>query len=1197
MYLKKLKMVGFKSFAHTTEVLFDKGITCIVGPNGCGKSNISDCIRWVLGEQSAKSLRGSKMQDIIFNGADSKKALSMAEVAITFDNADRRLGIDFDEVTVMRRVFRSGESEYYINKTLCRLKDIHELFYDTGVGTDAYSSLEQGKIDLIVSSKPEDRKEVFEEAAGITKYKNKKKEALRRLEYTESNLVRLDDIIKEVRRQINSVNRQAAKARKYKDSFDRLKELDIKHSFYQYEKFTGELEKLNAQKIHQEDKETLLSEQIEQAESELVSFRETFNTIDSELSEVHKRHIELERDINTVENSIKYNSEKLASISETEKRWQESIGVIKHKVEEYKQELEACESEIAEVSSQKEKIEESLNNQEQTSNGLNCEISDKLTLLQEKKNIVFDTINQESKIKNELTELRIEHGNLQHLGEKLKKDAGNVENEIKDLEDKAGEMETELVKHRNELETYIRTLEAQKAILVEEKEQIETILQDIGQKQSKHSSKNSQRDVLLELKNNYEGFFNGVRALMLKRQEDDKLRDEIEGVVADVIEVESDFELAMEVVAGSRVQNLIMKSDRSISYAVSFLKKNNLGRATFLALNMIRSRNLHVSDNIMRRQGVLGYSTDFIKCDKKYQHIVDYVFGNSIVVEDIDTAIDLSKQEKINCNIVTLQGELVNPSGAVTGGSMRKNGSGLLGRETQIKELDKEIKVLEKEINDLLDTREALLVSISDREKAISLEDNKKHQLEIQIASADNNLKKTIEQVQEKQRIQQLHAAEIEEIEKKIQNSAKEMSEINEDLASQTSATDELKAMIAALEEEIKAKEHEKENFGNRLTNLKIEFNAIQEKENNISLKRSHLLSRLEEQQSMLEDKNLDLDRFEKQKTEINSSAGDSEQRIEILRKEKNSIMEKLEGTKAEKSKISSDLISRENIVREKRDVLVGVQKELRDAEVKINQLTLKEENVLSKMNEEYGIDITSLVDSEERIYEANTDWVEVENEVLTLRKKLSEIGPVNLMAIEEHDELQERYDHLSKQQTDLVNAKNDLLSIINKINATTKDLLQESFCKIRENFREIFVMLFGGGKADLYLTDEKNILEAGIEIIAKPPGKKPQHISLLSGGERSMVAVALLFSIYKEKPSPFCLLDEIDAALDEANIHRFVKLLKMYTEKSQFIVITHNKKTIGAGDALYGVTMEQAGISKLVSVRFKDKKEDQVTI
>lgn len=1197
MYLKKLKMVGFKSFAHPTEVVFDKGITCIVGPNGCGKSNISDCIRWVLGEQSAKSLRGSKMQDIIFNGADSKKALSMAEVAITFDNLDRRLGIDFDEVTIMRRVFRSGESEYYINKTLCRLKDIQELFYDTGVGTDAYSSLEQGKIDLIVSSKPEDRKEVFEEAAGITKFKNKKKEALRRLEYTESNLVRLDDIIQEVKRQINSVNRQAAKARKYKDSFDRLKDLDIKYSFYQYEHLSGDLEKLNAKKIHHEDKETLFSEQIETAEAELISFRENFSSIDNALSEVHKRHIELERDINTVEHSIAYNTEKLTNISETEKKWQESIGVIKHKLQEYKEELVVCEAEITGISEQKNQLDETLRKQEETTTTINCEISDKAVLLQEKKNIVFDTISQESKIKNELTELRIEHGNLTHLVGKLKQETQSIESEIKELDQKSQEATDTLSIYRNDLESYVKVLAEQKSLLLNEKDEVNQVAKIIGESQSKYSSKSSQRDVLLELKNNYEGFFNGVRALMLKRQEDDRLRDEIEGVVADVIEVQSDFELAMEVVAGSRVQNLIMKSDSAISYAVAFLKKNNLGRATFLALNMIKARSNQVSDRVLDRVGVLGYSTDFIKCDQRYQQIVDYVFGNSIVVDDIKTAIALSKEEKITCNIVTLQGELVNPSGAVTGGSMNKSGSGLLGRETQIKELEKELKILEKDIHSLLDKREALLGSISNREKSIEMEENKKHQLEILIASTDNNLKKTIEAADEKKRIQQLRSAEITEVENKVASSEKQMSEINEDLVSQTSATDELKEMIAQLEEEIKAKEHEKENFGNRLTNLKIDFNSIQEKENNIALRRSHILSRIEEQEALLEDKNMDLERFERQKTEINSSAGDSQQRIDILKAEKETILKQLEGTKEQKDQISADLISREKTLREKRDIISVVQKELRDCEVKINQLTLKEENVLGKMNEEYGIDIAALLDKEEKVYEANTDWIEVENEILTLRKKLSAIGPVNLMAIEEHDELQERYDHLSKQQSDLVNAKNDLLAIINKINATTKDLLQESFCKIRENFREIFVMLFGGGKADLYLTDEKNILEAGIEIIAKPPGKKPQHISLLSGGERSMVAVALLFSIYKEKPSPFCLLDEIDAALDEANIHRFVKLLKLYTGKSQFIVITHNKKTIGAGDALYGVTMEQAGISKLVSVRFNDKKEDQVTV
>ncbi|MFA5142715.1 MAG: chromosome segregation protein SMC [Candidatus Omnitrophota bacterium] len=1139
-------------------------------------SNIADSIRWVLGEQSAKSLRASNMQDVIFNGTDTKEPINFAEVSLTFTNEKRLLPIDYDEVTISRRVFRSGDTEYLLNKTPVRLKDISELLMGTGIGTESYSIIEQGKMDLILSSRPEDRRFVFEEASGITKYKSKKKEALRKLEQTEQNLLRINDIILEVKRQISSIERQARKAERYKVDFDRLKDMEIKLSFAEYKDLK------TAEMTHAVENNDSKAREKE-LDIEITGITATISGYRSSLDEVNLKMFELKDRYKAMSGSLDMNGQKI-SIDK------ERIGEAITLQEGLRKEIESAAEKIKSARALVEKAREDLRvvttlrsdkqrltrEKEIRLNNTSREIEEtekKVTLCKVQ---LVDFLARETRIKNDLIKISADMQNRRVRERRLHVEKETVVQELGTVESALNEVLNEFNKIDASVSSIRTVLEEKKKNEDSAVSEMKSLEAAIAKEENRRAALRSKIEMLEENIKTYEGFNRGVKGLLAKSG--GKVQ-----VLADVINVARGYEEAVNTFLGDDAQIIIAERDDDITQMLGYLKENNLGRASFVSLETLeRVKGRRVNGN--GRGNTLTPLKDFVKADAKYGPVIDHFFGNVFLAESIETCMK-NFDGAAAATVVTRAGALFD-NGRVSGGSISESGDMLLiGRRSRLDDLKTEFTAVEENISSLKISRDdkesaarALEGEIASIEERLHSEEMVLSNIKVKRDAQEENKKKLEDELAILESEFDEAEQTIGELTAKGESLNAELNDLEREKVSSQAFVDESHNLIAG-------KRHDREAVTLEIATLKTEAQALEKEEESVKggLKIQEGIA-FESEETLYSKENLLKESAEKVKLledEIIKLTAEND----VISKELVVFNGEFAAIENKKAEITGSLAISETGLKEKERALELLRNQIRDLDVKLTELSFKKTNLRERITQSYKIDLDTIhLELEEGI-----DWESLKAQVAELKERLEKLGPVNLIAIDEHKELEERYSFLVHQQEDLVNAKDSLHKAIQKINKTTKELFIETFQKIQVEFKNFFRMLFGGGQAELVLIDEQDVLETGIEIIVRPPGKKLQNLMLLSGGEKAMTATALLFAIFKVKPSPFCVLDEIDAPLDESNVTRFSSVLKDFLKISQFIIITHNKRTIELADVMYGITMQERGISKIVSVKFSD--------
>jgi chromosome segregation protein len=1188
MFLKRIELTGFKSFADRTELEFVRGITAVVGPNGSGKSNISDGIRWVLGEQSAKSLRGGNMQDIIFAGSDSRKAVNFGEVSLTLDNMDKTLPLDFSEVTVTRRVHRNGDSEYLINKQPCRLKDITELFMDTGIGREAYSIIGQGRIEEILSTRSEDRRGIFEEASGIVKYKSRKKEAQKKLEDTEGNLLRIHDLVSELEKQIEPLKDQSEKAEKYKAIKEDLKNKEIALYVHQIEgvhtSWSQTNERLAVLRDEQLEYSTFVSKHdaiLEEERQALVRWEEWLENLQDELlrcseetekSEgyvelLNERRGHLERTREGLQQSLASAEERfeLAAVEETE---------LKNKRIEIEAELSAR---TAELNKEEEKLALADGDSE-AEERLKAELFDTLNAMAQARNDIRYGDGQRevlerrvSRITEEEAKWREQMDALNLKRERLDQRLEAVTLALTDVRDRyvaEGLRSSELQGKLEEAQAAVRRFEQKREALV------------------------SRRDTIKELQNDYDGFQHGVREV-LKASKRGNLHG-VHGAVAELVSVPAHLEVAIETALGGALQHIVMEDEKSSRTAITYLKQRQSGRATFLPLDVIRARSLPDGDRRMLEQaeGFIGVASELVGSEPKYAAIVSSMLGNVLIAETLEQANRIASKLQYRFRVVTRDGDIVNAGGSMTGGSLQKKSSSLLGRQRQLEELEREIKEAET-------ARERSKAEVDDLKKELAQVAQNIEQLRNQGEQERLNEQQATGErqqlLQDEKLLDDQHAALIGEktafdAEAGGLNSSREEAEVR--LAALTEEEQRIQNRIREAEELRRKSASAKEELQAALTDLKVSIARLEQDRS--ALEEQAIRQRADLMRLTVERKQFK-ESLEHNDTETARTLEESvehKERLNELRLQKKQFTENIEFKRADRAEKHRELERKEGETKDQRAKLRNVEESLRQAEIAVNRMDVELDNLLRKLTEEYEIGFEL---AKER-YPVPDDILAAQNEVRDMKRKISSLGDVNLGAIEEYKRVFERFNFLSEQENDLIEAKTKLNGIIREMDDEMSKRFRTTFEEIRKHFVVVFSRMFGGGRADLILVEPDRPLDTGIDIVAQPPGKKLTNLQLLSGGERALTAIALLFAILNVKPVPFCVLDEVEAALDEANVARYAQYMREFSDSTQFIVVTHRKGTMEEADVLYGVTMEEGGVSKLVSVRLEDSEEMTAT-
>jgi chromosome segregation protein len=1190
MYLRRLELQGFKSFADKTGLEFVKGITAVVGPNGSGKSNISDSIRWVLGEQSARSLRGGKMEDIIFAGSDARKAVNFGEVSLTLDNSDQTLPLDFTEVTVTRRIHRSGDSEYFINKQACRLKDITELFMDTGIGKEAYSIIGQGRIEEILSSRSEDRRGIFEEASGIVKYKSRKKEAEKKLAETEQNLLRIHDLVSELEDQIEPLKEQSHKAVQFKQFREQLTASEISLYVHQIEQLHQSWTEANDALAGLQREQTELSTVVSKHDAQLEEKRLLSRRLEEELEALQGALLRLSEDAEKGEGHSEVLKERGRNLTANREQLQLTIQAQEKRIADKELEMNTYRSKLDESARQFSELQDKVSAEEQRLAGVNGTLSHAKE--EQLKADLFDVLNRMAQSRNEI------RYSEQHV-ESISRRVDRLEEERA----KWVEQREAMVRRRKELQEKIELMglelehiRNQYIVLGEELKQKQGLQSEaqltVRKWEQKLEALLSRRDTMKELQNDYDGFAHGVREVLKAKGRKDGLRG-IHGAVAELIRVPEELETAMETSLGAAMQNIVVDNEANGREAIAFLKKRQLGRATFLPLNVIRGRHIHANERaaVQAVEGFIGIASELISYDAQYESIIGSLLGHVIVARSLEQANRIAAKCQYRYRVVTLEGDIVNAGGSMTGGSVHKKGANLLGRNRQIEELEKEIASSEQQLRLLQGKADELKREIVERTEGLEELRRQGEQRRIdeqQLRGDLNQLDSETKNVEAQELLSsQDHASLGKEMEEhRAKRAAAEA--VLEGLAAEEQ---ELQKRIAEAEAERKAGEARKEELNTYLTGLKVQAASISQERQSLM----EQIRRMEaERRELLNEKEASLQQLEQMGQEFTALEQQTVQWIEqlnSLKLQRQECSEQTEFKRAERAETLKRLEEEENKTREERVRLRQTEEKLHLIEVKVNRLDVELDNLLKKLADDYEL---SYELAKER-YPIPEDLAGTQNQVRDLKRQIAMLGDVNLGAIEEYARVSERFDFLSTQKNDLIEAKTTLYHVIREIDEEMSKRFLHTFQEIRSHFSVVFSKLFGGGRADLILSEPDNPLDTGVDIVAQPPGKKLQNLQLLSGGERALTALALLFAILQVKPVPFCVLDEVEAALDEANVSRFASYLREFSDDTQFIVVTHRKGTMEEADVLYGVTMEEGGVSKLVSVRL-DEDEDAIS-
>lgn len=1184
MYLKRLEIVGFKSFADRVEIEFVPGVTAVVGPNGSGKSNITDAIRWVLGEQSAKSLRGAKMEDIIFAGSETRKPLNYAEVTLILDNEDQFLPVDYQEVSVTRRVFRSGESEFLINKQPCRLRDIVDLFMDSGVGREAFSIISQGKVEEILNSKPEDRRTIFEEAAGVLKYKNRKKKAEEKLAETEGNLDRVSDIIFELQSQLEPLEKQASAAKDFLHKKEELERFEVALIAYEIEQLYDKWKTLSAHVEEQKNKEIELSAEIQAREAKI--------------EEVRWKIQNLDEGINDLQDKLLLASEELEKLEARKEVLKERKRNAEQRKAQLEQTIRNLSVKIAELSAQKESQQDIVGRHEQEHAALRDSLSEKRKVLsQYSENIneqiealksdYIELLNQQAALKNELQNIEQRIAQNEHLAGKLEKENEKYLAERNNIEKKKAAVLEELAFVGEQLEEQIRLYRNEQQLLDEARNSLkkkERVLNELFQQLQKIKSR---KDTLQEMEDEYAGFYQGVREVLKARN---GTLSGIEGAVAELIQVPKEYERAIETALSGSMQHIVVDTEESARKAISYLKANGFGRATFLPLDVIKGKYLSDAQRavITRHPSYIGIAAELIHYDRKYSNIMENLLGTVVIARDLRGANEMAKALHYRLRIVTVEGDVVNPGGSMTGGSYRVQTSSLLSRKNELEQLKKQLAEMEEKTSGLREEVQQLRNEIAVREQNLEKCRVKVEELRLKEQSVKGQLHETeIEEKAINERLS-LYDLDKEQLKEELNNFAHKRVELQEQLRHCGEKIQQLERDISMLNKRRETQKSSKEMLVEEIGELKVQIAAKTEQLSHAKEKLQTLIGELEEHKKR---KSCEEEHLRALIRDIDGHLSE-EARLEEDIKEKlgnkNVLMERISSLRAERLQLYTGIEDDELEVKGLKKQHKELSSDLKADEVQLNRLDVELENLLAHLREEYLLTF----EGAKAEYPLTVSPEEAREKVESLKFAIEAMGTVNLGAIEEYERVSQRYEFLLKQKEDLEQAKETLYKVIKEMDEEVKKRFAGTFDGVRHHFCHVFQVLFGGGKADLRLTEPDDLLNTGIDIVAQPPGKKLQNLGLLSGGERALTAIALLFSILKVRPVPFCILDEVEAALDEANVVRFSQYLKNCSEETQFIVITHRKGTMEEADVLYGVTMQESGVSKLVSVRLEDSNE-----
>ena len=1182
MYLKRLELQGFKSFADKTVLEFMPGITSVIGPNGSGKSNISDAIRWVLGEQSMKSLRGSKSLDIIFAGTQNRKSLGFAEASLVFDNTDGSLPIEYTEVTVTRKIYRSGETGYYINKVPCRLKDVLELFMDTGIGKDGYSIIGQGKIDEILSNKSEDRRHIFEEAAGIVKYRVRKAESEKKLEHTKLNLLRINDILAEIETNIEPLKIQAEKAKKYLNLREELKNIEIGLFLYNIEKYKKELEDIvKDEEIYKNqcnDEEGRL-ERIKALKEELKS---EIDHITESIEEMSNLGFESKKEIEMLNSDINVSNTRIENNKQNKERFEKEIEELTARIKELEEEKKQKEEKKENLKQNREKFAKELEEKEKELAEITKKLSSKELEMEEHKKTVEENTDKKYELQASISEQDINYQNYQKRQTQIKNEmTGNI-SELDSTRMKKEEIAKEFYEIESKRNKILTDLEE----VSKEKQEADRKIKDFDSKINMLSGekriKESKLKFLIETEKEKEGYIKSVKTLLKDCETTKELGKGMHGVLANIIEVPEEYQTAIEMCLGSSLQNIVTENEEDAKRLIEHLRKNNLGRASFLPISSVKGKKL---DRIKgKNTGIIGIASDLIQYSKKFENIILNLLGRTVIVQDMETAIRVAKDNGYSFRIITVEGDVINPSGAITGGSVAKKTVNILGRGREIEKLQKEIKKLEEQIQKLEKEKETYQESIEHVLEKASTFEKELQETEITYATGKekiNSIEENITRVET--RLNKLKE-ESKKLEEQKQESMKNKADFQEKIQEINEENEKLKKIITEFAELNKDNQKYVDDLNFDITNLKISVSSFDESETSIEEIQERIHSEIESTNRSIENKKTQIEQIIQDNFDLEKAIEEIKEKIEKIKEEVKNSGSKIEELKEKRIQKNEKLAEQEQEINSKLKIIEELKAQMVKVDVKKTKLEEDINGIINKMWEEYELTPNNVVD-----YRKPENIQLTQKKVKDMRNQIKELGSVNVDSIEEYKNLKDRYDFMCEQRVDLESTMAKLRKIISDMTSIMKEQFKEKFEMINKNFAEVFRELFGGGTASLRLEDKDNILECGIEITVQPPGKKLQNMMLLSGGEKAFTAIALLFAILKINPAPFCVLDEIEAALDDVNVYRYAEYLKKFSKNTQFLVITHRKGTMEAADTVYGITMEENGISKLLSMKLKN--------
>lgn len=1180
MFLKRLEAIGFKSFADRISIDFVPGMTAIVGPNGSGKSNITDAIRWVLGEQSAKSLRGAKMEDVIFSGSESRKPLNVAEVTLTLDNSDQFLPLEYEEVSVTRRVYRSGDSEFFINKQPCRLKDIVDLFMDSGVGREAFSIISQGKVEEILSSKPEDRRMIFEDAAGVLKYKMRKKKAEHKLSETEDHLQRVQDILHELNQQLEPLKQQASIAKEYIEKKEQLQTYEVGLIVYEIEQLHEKWEALKEQLALHEQNEIELATTLQKEEAHIAELRHELTALDE---------------------SIDGLQQVLLLVSEELEKMEGKKQVLKERKNNAHKQQNQIEQTMAQLAERERVLEATIAEKKKLLQHLQTNVQALQAELKEKNNVLSA---YGPKAEAEIERLKSEYIDLVHEQATLKNERTHTEAQLQKNEEKQRQLIAANDEHIQAYEQIVQQWEQKQQLvhklqqrIAEQEEAMKTNEQQLTAQKEQYRKKEatlyeayqyvqkmkSKKEMLEAMQQEYAGFFQGVKEVLKAK---DRLQG-IHGAVVELMTVPSELETAIEVALGGAAQHIVVENEQSAREAIQFLKRQAYGRATFLPLNVIQGKSLppSVRADMMKHPAYVGVASELITYEATYAQVMTNILGTVIITRDLKGANELARQLQYRYRFVTLDGDVVNPGGAMTGGTVNKQTSSLLSRTRELEEVTASFREIERKTIELEQRiqreKEAIAQAEQQRERLYAeLEANRMALQEEKSAWTELDLRK--KHMDERLAVYRYERQTLEE----------EKQQLTARLHDVIQQLDELEKKIAHIDEQVQQwtekkqlEQQSKEQMQEQLTALKV---ALAEKQEHVRNEEQHVRRLVEE----WEETKRTRAKMEEERHQLihhmNEQTEDEQQLERICQektKQKEETIQLIASRREQRLQYQTKLEQLEKEIKELKRQHKQLTDTLKDEEVKLARFDMELDHLLNRLREEYKLSFEGAKEA----FPLHIPAQEARKKVKLIQLAIDELGTVNLGAIEEYERVFERHRFLTEQKEDLQRAKDTLYQVIDEMDDEMKRRFAATFEQIRAQFARVFVELFGGGKADLKLTDPNDLLHTGVDIVAQPPGKKLQHLSLLSGGERALTAIALLFAILNVRPVPFCVLDEVEAALDEANVQRYAKYLKKFSNETQFIVITHRKGTMEEADVLYGVTMQQSGVSKLVSVRLEE--------